>query len=134
MRILLGLFAALCLFGQDVALVEPADLAKQLQSSKAPTVLCVAFPVLYHGKHIPKAIYAGPGFKPEGIAALKQAVAKLPKDTDIVIYCGCCPMVKCPNYRPAYAALKEMGFKKVRVLNVPTNMHEDWFNKGYPAE
>ena len=134
MRILLGLLAALCLFGQDVALVEPADLAKQLQSNKAPTVICVAFPALYHGKHIPKAIYAGPGYKPEGIAVLKQAVAKLPKDTDIVIYCGCCPMVKCPNYRPAYAALKEMGFKQVRVLDVPTNMHEDWFGKGYPAE
>jgi hypothetical protein len=27
-----------------------------------------------------------------------------------------------------------MGFQHVRVLNIPTNMHEDWFGKGYPAE
>jgi hypothetical protein len=43
-------------------------------------------------------------------------------------------MVKCPNIRPAYRALRDMGFQHVRVLNIPTNMHEDWFGKGYPAE
>jgi hypothetical protein len=43
-------------------------------------------------------------------------------------------MVKCPNIRPAYRALREMGFQHVRVLNIPNNMHEDWFGKGYPAE
>ncbi len=43
-------------------------------------------------------------------------------------------MVKCPNIRPAYRTLREMGFTHVRVLNIPTNMHEDWFSKGYPAE
>jgi len=30
--------------------------------------------------------------------------------------------------------LKEWGFKHVRVLDIPTNMHVDWFSKGYPAE
>jgi hypothetical protein len=58
----------------------------------------------------------------------------VPKDADIVLYCGCCPMVKCPNIRPAYRALREMGFQHVRVLNIATNMHEDWFGKGYPSE
>jgi hypothetical protein len=43
-------------------------------------------------------------------------------------------MVKCPNIRPAYRTLKELGFQHVRVLNINTNMHEDWFGKGYPAE
>jgi thiosulfate/3-mercaptopyruvate sulfurtransferase len=115
-------------------LLQPAELAQAIQSGKAPILLSVAFPVLYRGKHIVHAINAGPTSKPEGIEALKTAVAELPKDADLVIYCGCCPMVKCPNIRPAYRTLKEMGFEHVRVLNIPTNMHEDWFGKGYPSE
>jgi hypothetical protein len=27
-----------------------------------------------------------------------------------------------------------MGFQHVRVLDIPANMHVDWFGKGYPAE
>ena len=61
-------------------------------------------------------------------------MANLPKNADIVLYCGCCPMDRCPNIRPAYSALRELGFQHVRVLNIPTNMHVDWFGKGYPAE
>ncbi|MGO4881680.1 MAG: rhodanese-like domain-containing protein [Bryobacteraceae bacterium] len=115
-------------------LIQPAVLVAELHSSKPPVVLCTAFTVLYRSKRIPHALEAGPGMKPEGIALLKKAVADLPKDADIVVYCGCCPMVKCPNIRPAYRALKEMGFQHVRVLDIPTNMHEDWFGRGYPAE
>ena len=114
--------------------LQPAELAQAIQSGKAPVVLSVAFPVLYHGKHIVHAINAGPTSKPEGIEALKTAVAKLPKDADLVIYCGCCPMVKCPNIRPAYRALKEMGFTHVRVLDIPANMDADWYAKNYPSE
>jgi thiosulfate/3-mercaptopyruvate sulfurtransferase len=134
------LLAAFCL-GQEAAdpwakteLMEPAALAAELHSAKPPVVLCTAFSVLYRSKRIQGAIEAGPGSKPEGIALLKKAVADLPKDADLVLYCGCCPMVKCPNIRPAYRTLREMGFTHVRVLNIPTNMHEDWFSKGYPAE
>src|SRR3984885_14107739 len=115
-------------------LLQPAELAKAIQSGKAPIILSVAFPVLYHGKHIVHAINAGPTSKPEGIEALKSAVADLRKNADIVIYCGCCPMVKCPNIRPAYRTLKELGFTHVRVLNLPTNLHSDWVSKDYPSE
>jgi thiosulfate/3-mercaptopyruvate sulfurtransferase len=115
-------------------LLQPAELAQVIQSGKAPIILSVAFPVLYHGKHIVHAINAGPTSKPEGIEALKTAVAKLPKNADLVIYCGCCPMLKCPNIRPAYRTLKELGFTHIRVLNVPTNLHTDWVSKDYPSE
>jgi len=115
-------------------LIDPPVLVEALRSAKPPVVLCTAFSVLYRSKHIPHAIEAGPGSKPEGIALLQKAVADLPKDADIVLYCGCCPMLKCPNIRPAYRTLRELGFQHVRVLNIPTNMHEDWFGKGYPAE
>jgi thiosulfate/3-mercaptopyruvate sulfurtransferase len=137
---LLALLAVACL-GQDgsdpwpaTALLEPPALVQAILSAKPPAVLCVAFPVLYRNKHIIHAVFAGPGSKPEGIESLKKAVADLPKDADIVIYCGCCPMVKCPNVRPAYRTLHEMGFTHVRVLNIPTNMSTDWFSKNYPSE
>lgn len=114
--------------------VEPAALAAELHSAKPPVILCTAFSVLYRSKRIPHAIEAGPGNNPEGIALLRKAAANLPRNADIVLYCGCCPMDRCPNIRPAYRVLREMGFRHVRVLNIPTNMHTDWFGKGYPAE
>ena len=115
--------------------MHPADLAAVLNSTKPqPHIICVAFPVLYRQRHIIHAEYAGPGNKPEGIQALKSAVASLGMDSQIVIYCGCCPMVKCPNVRPAYSALKEAGYRKVRVLDIPENFHADWVAKGYPVE
>ena len=115
-------------------LLEPPALVQALQSPKPPMVIAVAFPVLYRSRHILHAIDATPGSTPEGIAALKKAVAGLAKDTDIVVYCGCCPMVKCPNIRPAYRTLKELGFTRVRVLNIATNMSADWYTKDYPSE
>jgi thiosulfate/3-mercaptopyruvate sulfurtransferase len=116
-------------------LLEPAALAKILRSSnQQPTIICVAFPVLYRGRHILHAKFAGPASKPEGIKALRELVASMPKSADIVIYCGCCPMDKCPNIRPAYQTLKELGFSHIRVLDLPTNLHSDWSEKGYPVD
>ena len=136
----LTLFVAICFCqnGSDpwpkTDLLEPAALAQAIQSANPPVVVAVPFAVLYRSKHILHAIDGGTGSKPEGIETLKKAVASLSKDADIVVYCGCCPMVKCPNIRPAYRTLKEMGFTHVRVLNIPTNMHTDWYSKDYPSE
>ena len=136
------LLAAVLAFSQvpanpwpESAILNPGDLAKALRSdARKPAVICVAFPVLYRSKHITGAVFAGPGNRPEGIAALKKAVAGMAKDSDVVLYCGCCPMTRCPNIRPAYQALKETGFTRVRVLSIPTNMAADWYQKGYPSE
>jgi len=116
-------------------LLAPADLAQSLQSAKqSPHIFCVAFPSLYKQKHILHAQYAGPGNKPEGLQSLKEAVEKLPKTAEIIIYCGCCPMVKCPNLQPAYRLLKELGYSRIRVVDIPTNLLTDWTSKGYPVE
>lgn len=116
-------------------LIQPADLARILQSAGSkPTVISVAFPVLYRQRHIVQALAAGPTSKPEGLAALRQTLSKLPKNADIVIYCGCCPMEHCPNIRPAYTSLATAGFENARVLNLPANLHTDWVVKGYPSE
>ena len=117
------------------ALLEPSALAKLLQTkSNRPVVICVAFPVLYRQRHIPDSKFAGPTSKTEGLSALKEAVNAVPKAPEIVVYCGCCPMVKCPNIRPAYSCLKDLGYTNVRVLSLATNFHTDWVEKGFPAE
>ena len=115
-------------------LMEPRELAELLNAHKADLhIYCVAFPVLYRGKHIPGAVYAGPGSKDEGVADLRTAARDLPKDAAIVLYCGCCPIKVCPNIRPAYRALKALAFCNVRALNLPTNFHTDWVLKDYPV-
>lgn len=119
----------------DLALIQPKDLAARLKAKGAkPTLLHVGFAVLYRGKHIPGSIYAGPGNTPQGIASLKAAVAKLPKNAEIVIYCGCCPWDHCPNIKPAMESLRQMGYVNVKALNIPTNMTKDWDELGYPYE
>src|SRR5438477_11917361 len=74
--------------------VQPAEVAKDI---KSPLLIHVGFPVLYREVHIPGSQYAGPGSKEEGIADLKKAVAAQPRDREILLYCGCCPMDTCPN-------------------------------------
>jgi rhodanese-related sulfurtransferase len=116
-------------------LMEPGALAQIMKSSAAqPTVISVVFPVMYRQRHILHARLAGPASRPEGLEELRQAVRTMPRDAQVVIYCGCCPMDRCPNLRPAYRTLKELGFTQVRVLDLPTNFHTDWVEKGYPVE
>jgi thiosulfate/3-mercaptopyruvate sulfurtransferase len=115
----------------------PGDLAKPESVAKdihTPLLLHVGFDVLYRASHITGSVYAGPASKPEGIEALKKAVAGQPKDRDIVLYCGCCPLDKCPNIRPAFTALHEAGFTRVRVMEIPQNLKTDWSDKGFPVE
>ena len=117
------------------ALVHPADLAAQLKGTgEKPLLLHVGFQVLFKGGAIPGSRYAGPGSTPEGIAALKAAVKDVPKDRAIVIYCGCCPWDHCPNMRPAFQALTDLGFTHVRALYTPRNLETDWVDHGYPVE
>ena len=117
--------------------VEPADLARELgdpDPAKRPIVACVGFKFLYDGGHVPGASYHGPASKDDGLADLKAWAQSLPKSSNVVLYCGCCPMVRCPNLRPAFAALHDEGFARLRVLLLPTNFATDWAGKGYPVE
>jgi thiosulfate/3-mercaptopyruvate sulfurtransferase len=61
-------------------------------------------------------------------------VAALPKDREIVVYCGCCPYDMCPNIKPALETLRQMGFTKVKALVMPKNFAADWVDQGYPVE
>ena len=116
--------------------MQPAQLAKMLTDKyvSLPTVVFVGFRSLYAGGHVPNASFHGTASTERGLAELKEWAASLPRSTELVIYCGCCPMDKCPNIRPAYAALSDMGFKKLRVLVLPTSFAADWAEKGYPMQ
>lgn len=120
--------------GFEKALIQPDELVKQLKEpeAKRPIVLHVGFQVLYNGAHVPGAIYAGPASTAAGLEKLRQAAARIPRDREVVIYCGCCPMTKCPNIHPAYDALSKMGFRRLRVLNLPDDFAHDWAEKGLP--
>jgi rhodanese-related sulfurtransferase len=114
------------------ALIQPADLAAALKG-QPPVILQVGFSKLYEQAHIPGAIYAGPGRSDEGVANLKAKADTLPRDADLVIYCGCCPWNRCPNMGAAFDALKAMGFTRVKALYIAENFGQDWVDKGYPV-
>lgn len=116
--------------------MQPVQLAKMLTDKyeSVPTVVFVGFRSLYVGGHVPQAAFHGTTSTERGLAELKAWSDTLPRSTDLVIYCGCCPMDKCPNIRPAYTALSNMGFKKLRVLVIPTSFAVDWADKGFPIQ
>lgn len=116
-------------------LMSPAAVAKILPTAKGKkaVVIQVGFYNLYAQAHIPNSEYLGPASKPEGLEKLRKRVESLPHDQFIILYCGCCPWVHCPNIKPAYEALHAMGFTNVKVMHIADNFGTDWVNKGYPT-
>jgi hypothetical protein len=117
--------------------VPPAEFAKELAGATGtdkPVVVCTAPPFLYRIGHIPGSVLHGPASSPEGLNSLTSWAQPLPRSTNIVIYCGCCPLSQCPNLGPAYKALKGLGFTRVRVLLLQQNFKTDWVDRGYPME
>jgi thiosulfate/3-mercaptopyruvate sulfurtransferase len=114
-------------------LIQPAELATTLKSGPKPVILQVGFKVMYDEAHIPGALYAGPGSKDDGIAALKETAASIGKSQEVILYCGCCPWEHCPNVAAAWRTLKELGFTNLKVLYIPKNFGADWVEKGYPV-
>lgn len=116
-------------------LIQPAELAARLQapSAPAPLVLQVGFKLLFAQSHIAGAEFAGPAGQGDGLEALGQRVAQLPKDSEIVLYCGCCPWAHCPNIAAAYRRLRALGFHHLKVLYIAHDFGTDWVEKGYPV-
>jgi thiosulfate/3-mercaptopyruvate sulfurtransferase len=121
----------------DAQTVKPADLAKEIadaQGADKPVVVCSGVRVLYEGAHVPGAVFHGPASKPEGLGDLKKWAQGIPRSSNVVVYCGCCPFDHCPNIRPAFETLHSMGFQHLRVLVLPNNFAKDWVGQGYPIE
>ncbi|HYK76175.1 MAG TPA: rhodanese-like domain-containing protein [Daejeonella sp.] len=110
-------------------LMDPADLAAILRNPKAAQPLIYNIGVV---DDIKGAKHLGASSEKANLEKFRKVLQTLPKNTNLVVYCGCCPFDKCPNIRPAFKLLNEMGFSHARLLNLPVNLKTNWISKGYP--
>ncbi|MCC6839045.1 MAG: rhodanese-like domain-containing protein [Flavobacteriales bacterium] len=110
-------------------LMPPAELARQINEGNG-----AEFHVFNIGPSgaIKGSLEIGEGRDPANIAKLQAALNKLPKDANVVVYCGCCPFKNCPNVRPAMKLLNDMQFTNGKLLDLGENLKVDWIDKGYP--
>jgi thiosulfate/3-mercaptopyruvate sulfurtransferase len=110
-------------------LMEPSALAAIMNNPQAsqPVILDVGPAGVIKGAKV-----MGPAHEKNGMNALKKELSQLPKNTFLVIYCGCCPFTHCPNIRPAFSLVNKMGFTNAHLLDLKDNLKEDWIDKGYP--
>ena len=113
----------------DKQLTEPSALAATIKSGENIPLIFSVGP----GAVIPKSIDIGTVKNEQNLSKFKEAISKLAKSTNILIYCGCCPFEHCPNVRPAIALLQNMQFTNYHLLNLPHNIKTDWIDKGYPV-
>ncbi|MDF2432216.1 MAG: hypothetical protein JWP44_1847 [Mucilaginibacter sp.] len=113
----------------DRELLEPSVLAAQIKGGAGTTPLIFNIGSV---KDIKGAKHIGPVGKAENLEKFTRALSALPKNTELVIYCGCCPFTKCPNNRPAFLELEKSGFTNVKVLNLPVNLKTNWIANGFP--
>ena len=112
-------------------LMQPADLANLINSSSSDKPIIFSIGV---GAVIKGSIDIGPAREKANLEKFKKELSKLPLNSNIVIYCGCCPFIHCPNIRPAFQLLNEMKFTRHKLLNLAINIKTDWISKGYPVQ
>jgi hypothetical protein len=112
-------------------LLEPSVLAAQLNMPKDSELVIID---VGPAGVIKNARETGPVHEKEGMKHLRALLRDIPRSREVVIYCGCCPFAKCPNIRPAFRTLVDMGFTKPRLLDLSHNLKADWIDKGYPME
>jgi hypothetical protein len=111
-------------------LMATADLAARINDGNAPKYVFNIGP----SGAIAGSIEIGSTQEPENLQKLRTALSDLPKDAEVVVYCGCCPFQNCPNIRPAMGLLNEMGFEHAYLLNLSQNLKVDWIDHGYPMD
>ncbi|WP_211224626.1 rhodanese-like domain-containing protein [Salinimicrobium xinjiangense] len=110
-------------------LMEPRELAQVIKTSTdSPVIISLGA-----GGIIPGSKDTGASGEKKGLQNLKEELEAMSKDTEIVLYCGCCPFDICPNVRPAFSLLNDMGFKNHHLLNLRDNIKVDWIDRGYPT-
>jgi hypothetical protein len=110
-------------------LLQPSELAASIKDNKETSVIFSIGP----GAVIPHSKDIGMIKEEENMKKFKAELENLPRDTSVIIYCGCCPYEHCPNVRPAIELLKEMKFTNYKLLDLPHNIKIDWINRGYPT-
>lgn len=114
----------------DAELKPTQELADQINGAgkQKPLIINIGPQAVIKG-----SVDVGPGGEKANVKKLEKLLAKQDKNQEVVLYCGCCPFERCPNVRPAFTALKQQGFTKARLLNIPKNIKTDWIDKGYPV-
>ena len=115
---------------EPIQLMEPAELAEKINSPVGNKPLIIS---IGPAATIKTSVAIGPGSETANLDKLAQLLSKEPKTREIVLYCGCCPFNHCPNIRPAFTKLNELGFKNHKLLNLTKNLKTDWIDKGYPV-
>ncbi|KMQ61624.1 hypothetical protein ACM46_16675 [Chryseobacterium angstadtii] len=111
-------------------LMDPALLASKITANKTKDIVIIS---VGPEAIIKGSVDIGSTREPENLEKLRNYLKNIPKGKEVIIYCGCCPFVKCPNIRPAFNLLMEMGFKNAKLLNLPKNIKADWLDKDYPT-
>lgn len=115
---------------EESQLVAPAIVAQQIKDDDTSIIIINTGPV----DNIKGAIVIGPVEETKYLDKFSATVDTLDKSKTVYIYCGCCPLAVCPNLQPAYAVLKEKGFKDFKIIQMIDGIDEDWISKGYPTE
>lgn len=114
----------------DDQLLAPAALAQRIEDGSAPKYIFNIGP----SGAIKGSIEIGSTQSPANLEKLKAALGNVPQDAEVVVYCGCCPFANCPNIRPTFEALNDMGYKNAHLLNLSQNLKTNWIDQGYPME
>lgn len=116
---------------KEKQLVSPEALLERINKGDTANLLILnTGPV----EDIKGAVTIGAVESPKNLEKLQEYLQSVPKEKEIVIYCGCCPLAVCPNLHPAYDMLKSMGFREYKVLKLVHDLQEDWIDKGYPIQ
>jgi len=112
-------------------LLDPAQLAERLKApgSKKPIILNVG-----PSAPIPGSQLIGNAEDPANKEKLKSTLKNIPKNSEVVIYCGCCKLVDCWNIHEADKVLSSLGYTHYKILNLPTDFNQDWVDKKYPLQ
>ncbi len=116
---------------KEQQLVSPEVLAERINKGDTANLLILnTGPV----EDIKGAVNIGAVEDAKNQVKLKAYLETVPRDKEVIIYCGCCPLSVCPNLHPAYDALKSMKFTRYKVLRLTHDLQEDWIDKGYPLQ
>jgi len=107
--------------------MAPSELAALLKDYKGVPLIFSIGP----GALIPHSKDIGAIKEKENMKKFKLELNGLQKNTQIIVYCGCCPYEHCPNVQPAIQLLKDMKFTSYKLLDLPHNIKIDWIDKGY---
>lgn len=109
--------------------LQPEALASLITANADSNMLILNTGPVDDIKH---AVNIGAVSEEKNLKKLKRYLKNVPRDKEVIIYCGCCPFASCPNLNPAYDLLAEMNFTNYKILLLPEDLKMDWIDKGYP--